>query len=125
APHETMERAQARRVRPPLLRALDRDRAAHSRPPERAGDVAPHVAEEVRRGQAEPREHLDQIEPLAEVHCSGVLEAGFDRGWPETEARGADSPDRTRRPRTATGSDSPGPAGQARGVPGVIDCPTL
>src|SRR2546426_9946304 len=139
APHEAMGGAQARRLRPPLLRVLDGDRAAHSRPPERAGDVAPHVAEEVRRGQAEPREHLDQIEPLAEVHWSGVLEAGLDRGWPETGAsgsdspartrdarntRGSDSPARTRDARNTRGSDSPGPAGYARGGPGFIDCPT-
>src|SRR5206468_75228 len=36
-----------------------------------------------------------------------VLAAGFDRGWPETGARGSDSPARTRDARTARGSDSP------------------
>src|SRR6266446_9382315 len=74
--------------------------------------------------QAEPREHLDQIEPLAQVHWSGVREAGLDRGWPETGASGSDSPARTRDARNTRGSDSPGPAGYARGVPGFIDCPT-
>src|SRR5207245_9456753 len=31
-----------------------------------------------------------------ELHCSGCLEHGFDRGWPEIDARGSDTPKSTR-----------------------------
>src|SRR4029450_2973880 len=68
APHQPMERAQTRRVRPPLLRVLDGDGAARARPPEGAGGVAAHVAEEVRGSDPEPGEHLEHVEPLAETH---------------------------------------------------------
>src|SRR5262245_39743346 len=63
-----MERAQPRRVRPPLLRVLDGDGAARVLPPEGAGGVAAHVAEEVRGGEPESAQHLEHIEPLPQAH---------------------------------------------------------
>src|SRR4029453_4563578 len=68
APHQPVERAQARRIRPPLLRVLDGDGAARVLPPEGAGSVAAHVAKEGGGGKPEPPQHLEHVEPLAEAH---------------------------------------------------------
>src|SRR5207244_9158650 len=42
-----------------------------------------------------------------ELHWSGGLEAGFDRGWPETDASGSDTPALARGATDARGSDTP------------------
>ena len=40
--------------------------------PEGVRDVPTHVAEEVAGGEAEPRQHLAEIEPLTEIHAGLV-----------------------------------------------------
>src|SRR5262249_57310030 len=67
-PHQPVERAQARRVRPPLLRILDGYGTARVLPSEGAGGVAAHVPEEVRGGEPEPAQHLEHVKPLPEAH---------------------------------------------------------
>src|SRR5439155_741091 len=42
-----------------------------------------------------------------ELHWSGGREAGFDRGWPDTDARGSDTPALARGATDARGSDTP------------------
>src|SRR5262249_20774745 len=69
---ESVQAAQARRQAAPLVRILDRDGAPGVAAPERVRDVPAHVAEEVAPGEAESRQHLAEIEPLAEFHAGLV-----------------------------------------------------
>src|SRR5207249_3856019 len=52
------------------------------------------------RALVETLAHADRLRALTgkekrDGHWSGCLEASLDRGWPETEARGSDTPDLT------------------------------
>src|SRR2546421_145331 len=69
---EPVQAAQAGRQPAPLVRILDGDGAAGVAAPERVRDVPAHVPEEVPGGEAEPREHFAEIEPLTEVHAGLV-----------------------------------------------------
>src|SRR2546427_12251920 len=64
-----MEAPETRRVRPALLGVLDRHCAPRVRPPERVGDVAAHVAEEVGGRESEPRQNFREVKALPEVHA--------------------------------------------------------
>src|SRR5262249_58737219 len=69
AADKPVQAAQARGQPAPLVRILDRDGAPGVAAPERVRDVSAHVAEEVAAGQAEPRQHLTEIEALTELHA--------------------------------------------------------
>src|SRR5207245_10329093 len=69
APHEPVKRSQTRRVRPPLLGILDRDRAPRGLPSERVREVEAHVAKEVGGREGKPREHLHEIEAMEQPHA--------------------------------------------------------
>src|SRR5207302_5699941 len=47
---------------------------------------------------------------LGRFHCTDVLEAGLDRGWPEKDASGSDTPVLTVGAPARRGSDMPDPS---------------
>src|SRR5439155_26670693 len=60
------------------------------------------------RGLVERLAHADSLRALAgkeerDGHCNGGLEAGVDRGWPDREASGSDTPTPARSPVLTSG----------------------